>query len=114
MMADSFDFAPEFTLALLRTITLVTGKPPINPATELPIPCANNSLLVLVILRSGSRLSIASILSNVSNDAINAMTMPYTITVPFKKPLKSGRVKKLKNSLALPAAFICTRCSLFR
>ena len=29
-MVESFDFAPAFTFALLLTITLVTGKPPIN------------------------------------------------------------------------------------
>ena len=33
-MVDNLDFAPALMLALLRTITLVTGKPPIKPAID--------------------------------------------------------------------------------
>ncbi len=111
MIADNFDLAPAFTLALLRTITLVTGRPPIKLAAALPTPCENNSLLVLVTRLSGSRLSIASMLSNVSSEAIRAINAPYIITFPSRKPLKSGNVKKPKNSAALFATGILTRCS---
>ena len=88
------------------------GKPPIKPATILPAPCAKSSLLVLVTLRSASRLSMASMLKSVSNDAIIAIISPVTSTLPFKNPLKSGSVKKLKKLAALFATSICTKCSL--
>ena len=45
IMAAIFVLPPEATFAELRTITEVTGRPPINPATILPTPCAINSRL---------------------------------------------------------------------
>ena len=39
-IADSLVFAPKVIFAELRTITWVTGKPPIRPETILPRPCA--------------------------------------------------------------------------
>ena len=110
-MAENLDFAPELTFALLRTMTLVTGKPPIKPASILPKPCDKSSRLVFVTFRSGSRLSTASMLKSVSKDAIMAIIKPVTMTLLFKKPLKSGNVKKLKNSEGLFAAFIFTKWS---
>ena len=49
-MADIFVFAPKVILAVLRTITYVTGSPPIKPESKLPKPCALSSMLVGVIL----------------------------------------------------------------
>ena len=43
MNADSRLCAPACTLAELRTITDVIGKPPIAPAIRLPTPCAFSS-----------------------------------------------------------------------
>ena len=66
MMAEYFDFPPDWILAELRTITCVIGRPPINPEMMLPIPCAFNSLLVGVAKCSGSSLSVASTHKRVS------------------------------------------------
>ena len=88
------------------------GKPPIKPEIVLPTPCANNSLLVLVTLLSGSKLSTASILNKVSKLAIIAIIKPYIITVLFVKPLKLGNVKKLKNSVGDFAIDKFTKCEL--
>ena len=46
-------FPPDCILADDLTITWVTGKPPINPDTILPAPCATSSLLVGVTLFEG-------------------------------------------------------------
>ena len=75
-MVDNLDFAPACKLALLLTITLVIGNPPIKPDIVFPMPCANNSLLVLVTLLSGSKLSTASTLNKVSKLAIMAIIKP--------------------------------------
>lgn len=44
-MAENLVTAPVFIFTLLLTITDVTGKPPANPETRLPNPCAHNSRL---------------------------------------------------------------------
>ena len=65
-IAETLLLAPEATLAELRTITDVSGNPPINPLIILPIHCAFSSLLVGVTLLSGSSLSTASMPRRVS------------------------------------------------
>ena len=47
--ADILVLPPKLIFAELLTITCVSGKPPINPDTILPNPCAFNSLLVGVL-----------------------------------------------------------------
>ena len=46
-IADNFVLAPAFILAVVLTITDVIGKPPINPESILPMPCAFNSVFAL-------------------------------------------------------------------
>jgi hypothetical protein len=73
-------FAPAFTLALLLTITLVSGSPPISPLVKLPNPCATSSLFGGVTLLIGSNLSTASIPNSVSKEATIANVSPLIQT----------------------------------
>src|SRR5690606_14101538 len=110
-MDDIFVLAPALTLADERTITLVRGKPPTSPETILPTPWAFSYLLVGVILFCGSRLSTASIPSNVSRQATRASVTPVIQICLLIMLPQSGKVKKEKNSVAEEAAGIVTRCS---
>ncbi len=74
-MADSFDLAPDWMLAELRTMTCVTGNPPMSPETTLPRPCALSSRSVGVTRFCGSSLSVASTHSSVSRLATTASVM---------------------------------------
>ena len=67
-------------MAELLTITCVIGNPPTKPEIMLPVPCANNSLLVGVTFLSGSNLSEASTLNNVSKLATKAIVNATTHT----------------------------------
>ena len=46
VIVESFVSPPLIAFADERTITCVTGKPPIKPAKEFPTPCAINSRFV--------------------------------------------------------------------
>ena len=91
-MADIFVLPPKLIFAELRTITCVTGKPPINPEITFPNPCAFNSLFVEVILLYGSILSVASTQSKVSKLATIANTIAIFQTSKFVIAEKSGKV----------------------
>ncbi len=88
MMLDSFDWAPALRLAVDLTMTEVNGKPPIKPEIILPVPCASSSRLVGVTLLSGSILSVASMVSKVSNEAtipkVNATIQTSLLNIPEK------------------------------
>ena len=112
IIAESFVFAPAFTLAVVLTITDVIGKPPSNPARIFPTPCAFNSVFALENLFIGSILSPASRHNNVSILATAAIVAAVTQTAGLVKPEKSGKVNCPKNSLADEAVGNCTKCSL--
>ena len=69
MIADAFVLLPALMFTELRTITDVTGNPPISPATMFPKPCAISSRFGGEVRCSGSILSTASRFKSVSNDA---------------------------------------------
>ena len=101
IMLDSFDFAPALTLAELRTITDVTGRPPNMPDTILPTPCAFNSLLVGLMRFCGSILSTASMLSKVSRLATMASVMAVIQTCALVMPAKLGEGNAATKSVGL-------------
>ena len=90
MMADNLLLAPKDMLAELRTITCVTGKPPIKPDNMLPKPWALSSWLVGVTRRKGSSLSVASTHNKVSKLATIAMTMATLYISMLRHCEKSG------------------------
>ena len=94
-IADNLLLAPATILALLRTITAVTGKPPNKADAEFPIPCAINSLLVGVIRLKGSNLSEASMLNKVSKLATIAILNAINITPNSAIREKLGELKFL-------------------
>ena len=72
-IVDSRVLAPDVMLTELRTMTEVTGKPPMRPAVMLPMPWATSSRLVGDTRFCGSNLSTASRFSSVSKEATSAM-----------------------------------------
>ena len=77
-IVDNLERPPNAMFAELRTITCVTGSPPIRPETMLPSPCALSSRLVGVMRLCGSRRSVASTQSSVSMLAMTASTSAMT------------------------------------
>jgi hypothetical protein len=78
---DAFVFAPALTFADERTTTEVTGNPPINAESMLPVPCAYNSRFAGLMRFSGSSLSAASRLNKVSSEATTANVTAVTQTL---------------------------------
>ena len=62
-----------FTLALLRTISAIIGRPPIMPEMELPAATALRSLFRSLCRFQGSNLSTALVLSNDSMPCTRVM-----------------------------------------
>ena len=85
-------------LAELRTITWVTGKPPIIPEAIFPTPCAINSRFLGVTRFSGSILSVASTHSKVSKLATKAMVKATIQTLILDIALKLGKMIKSKSA----------------
>ena len=82
-----------------RTTTDVIGKPPNNPLTMFPIPCAFNSRLVSVNLLYVSNLSVASIHNNVSIEATTAIVTATIHTFSLVNAAKFGKAKPLLISV---------------
>ena len=101
---------PDCILAEDLTITCVTGRPPINPDTILPAPCATSSLLVGVTLFRGSNLSVASTHNNVSRLATRAIVKAVTQIAGFVIPEKFGVLNCPKNISKLSGIGTLTRC----
>src|SRR5690554_3357457 len=98
MMAAIFDFAPALILAEVLTTTEVMASPPKRPLIMLPIPCAFNSVLVLVKRFMGSSLSEASIHSKDSMEATMAMVTATIHTSGLEMPAKLGVIMMLLKS----------------
>ena len=110
-IVDAFVLPPKEIFAELLTITCVTGKPPINPEKIFPNPCAFNSLLVGVTPLSGSILSVASTLNNVSRLATMASITAIFHTSGLYIALISGKVNCVKKSLRPDGTGRLTSCS---
>src|SRR5690349_21104090 len=108
-MGDNRVFPPALTLAELRTITAVIGKPPIRGDTTLPTPWATSSRLLGEIFFSGSSLSTASTLSSDSRLAIRAMVIAIFHTTGFPMAEKSGKVREPKKEPKDPVMGILAR-----
>ena len=79
-MADRRVSPPASTLADDRTMTLVSGRPPIRPDSMLPAPCAIISRFLSLTRRRGSIWSTALMQSNVSRLATSARVPATTQT----------------------------------
>ena len=88
--ADIRSRPPAATLAPLRTITAVTGRPPRNPETALAVPCASSSRSGGLCRLSGSSRSTACTDSRVSMLATMAMVAPAIQVAVFDSAAKSG------------------------
>ena len=110
-MAASLVRPPDWMLAELRTMTCVTGRPPIRPEKMLPVPWAISSRLVGVTRRRGSSLSVASTQSSVSRLATRAMVKPVSHTDGMVTALKSGKLNCPMKSSKLSGTGTLTRCS---
>ena len=89
--ADSRSRAPAATLAPLRTMTAVTGRPPRKPDTELAAPWASSSRSGGLRRFSGSSRSTACTDSSVSMLATTAMVAAAIHTSGLAMAAKSGR-----------------------
>ena len=92
-IVDIFVLAPAFIFTELRTITDVTGIPPIRPEIKFPYPCASNSRFEDTFRFNGSILETASRFNKVSSEAIIAIVIPTNQTFLFAKDAKEGKVK---------------------
>ena len=110
MIVDALVSAPDITLAEDRTITEVTGKPPIMPETMLPLPCASNSQFLSVERRRGSISSTAFTLSSDSRLATIASVaaVVHSAAVPICE--KSGKVNRPTKPSKPCAIGTWTRC----
>ena len=87
---DFADRAPASMFALLRTISLIIGRPPIAAATRLPTPSANRSRLRSLARFFGSSPSTARQLSVDSIVPTSANMTTYLIDAPDRICEKSG------------------------
>ena len=84
MIAEARDLAPALTLVELRTMTPVTGSPPMAPDTMLAAPCPTNSrlksvrgpLCILSTETADSRLSTLAMSATVSTPIATASQSP--------------------------------------
>ena len=110
MIADPLLCAPASTFADERTITDVTGRPPIMPETMLPPPCAINSQFLSVVRRCGSSSSTAFTLNSDSRLATIASVSAVTHTALLPIAVKSGSVNRPTKPEMLSATGTWTRC----
>ena len=109
-MVASLVLPPALMFTELRTITDVTGNPPISPAAMLPTPWAISSRLGGEIRFCGSSLSTASRFKSVSSEATRAMVTAAMNTCGFARAEKSGHCRKPRKPARLSATGTCTRC----
>ena len=105
--------APALAFTELRTITDVVGRPPMSPATRLPVPCASNSRFGRETRRNGSSLSVASRLRSVSRLDTMASVAAATYILGLLNCVKSGKRKISPQPLpSAPSTGTDTMCEL--